>query len=87
MFTTPGRDFAKDLPDGPGRREAPYELHKSRDRLRGLVLFLLAGVWSWWFARHPGDAAFERDHVLRRWSAGFWATLGIAAFALWALGP
>lgn len=87
MFASPARDFAKDLPDGPGRPEAPYELNKSRDRWRGVVLFLVLGFWSWWFAHHPVDAALERDLVLRRWVAAFWATLGLAAFALWALGP
>jgi hypothetical protein len=87
MFAAPTRDFAKDLPDGPGRRDAPYELHKSRDRLRGVVLFLALGFWSAWFARHPADAAFRREGVLARWVMAFWMTLGIVAFALWALGP
>lgn len=86
-FGTPARDFAKDLPDGPGRTEAPLETHKSRDRLRGLCMTAILAGWATWFARHPQGHSGRIEWQLAYWIAGLWGTLALAAFALWALGP
>lgn len=87
VFGTPARDFAKDLPDGPGRPEAPLETHKSRDRLRGLSLIAILAGWVTWFERHPQAHSGRIERQLTYWIAGLWGTLALAAFALSALGP
>jgi hypothetical protein len=87
MFSTPERDFAKHLPDGPGRREAPYETHKSRDRWRGVVLLAILGAWAIWFARDRETSAQAVERRVAAWALGLWGTLGGAALALSALGP
>jgi hypothetical protein len=86
MFTVPQRDFAKDLPDGPGRAAAPLELHKSRDRLRGALLVSVLFGWAWLFARPPeGERPLELR--LAGFCLGLWATVALLAATLSALGP
>lgn len=86
-FAGPASDFAKDLPDGPGRASGgSTDADKSRDRLRGLLLTALLAFWAWAFAR-PARQAPSAAGPIAAWCASFWGTLALAALGLSALGP
>lgn len=86
VFAAADHDFARDLPDGPGRAEPARPSDKVRDRGRGLFLAGLIGAWAWAFGRSDDRPGWNAGTAFG-WFAGFWVTLATASWGVWALAP
>lgn len=85
VFSDAAHDFARDLPDGPGRRPASLALHKSRDLARGALLFGGLLFWAWCFGRGGAERAPARAAIT--WLVCLWCSIAATGWGLTALGP
>jgi hypothetical protein len=85
MFETAAVDFARDLPEGPGRDAIPIEERRPRDLVRGLWLAVVLALCAYALDRRAKSEGTAWS--LARFHASAWTTLTLATAVLSALGP